>query len=781
MSPISALSGATTSGGIFYSGSSGNLTITGNLSTGTATCVTIGGSVSANVYGNITGGPASNASHGINSASTGSLNVSGNVTAIRGYGINATGSATTATISVTGNVAGGTVAGQSSRGISKSVVLGSVFLLGNVYGGPSGDQNNVGLYYSGGASATLTVYGTISANAGYGLHLVSNNSNVIISGGNIFGGSGTAAHGVYANAVTNLTSYNAVYGGSVAAVYGINFNSGASNATILNNVSARTGAGINNQAGSTLNITGNVYGGGGTSSGIINNTQPTLKIIGNVIGAGGNAITNNTFNNNITITGNVVGGTTGYGINATGGDVINVFGNVLAQKAHAINLNIGGGLVVNVTGSVIGGTNGTSSNGINNPINATISVSGSIVPTNSGSSGIFNNTNYQNTIYSYGTVYGNGYGYGSNVGTAAYGIYNLNNRSFGSTSISATKVQYGVYGYPAINDIYIMSNPLSSIMTVYMGGNNFSTIAGTATNTVSSLASLTINNITGTGNTRTIAYTTNHNISSIGVLLSSTGFSDPSWNTILPIVSIPTSSSITVSGVSVTPTFASASSVLIYQTGYYGNSAIVITNGPHNLNSGDTIYSNCFSDPNASWNGMFTVNILSLSSFSFTGPTAIPYFYGNIANTKYYDNLMDPALAAKLANVSVNPVNVRSGYSYNSNTQTGTLAIPPSASVLSGVAVDNGFGVNVYGTSVLPVSSDVRANIIYGSSNSLSGSMYVPLSTFVSYGVPVDNAVGTALLDPSALWAYPLSSIQVNTIGKTVGNIATKTDIASLL
>jgi hypothetical protein len=52
--------------------------------------------------------------------------------------------------------------------------------------------------------------------------------------------------------------------------------------------------------------------------------------------------------------------------------------------------------------------------------------------------------------------------------------------------------------------------------------------------------------------------------------------------------------------------------------------------------------------------------------------------------------------------------------------------------------------------------------------------MIVPSPDNVSKNIPVDNTVGTAVLDPTAIWAVPLTSINTsNSIGRRVKNAAT--------
>jgi hypothetical protein len=72
-----------------------------------------------------------------------------------------------------------------------------------------------------------------------------------------------------------------------------------------------------------------------------------------------------------------------------------------------------------------------------------------------------------------------------------------------------------------------------------------------------------------------------------------------------------------------------------------------------------------------------------------------------------------------------------------------------------------------------PIPANVRQGIVYAS-GSQTGTMIVPSPSNVANNVPVDNTLGTAVLDPNAIWAVPLTSINtLNSIGRRVKNAAT--------
>jgi hypothetical protein len=73
--------------------------------------------------------------------------------------------------------------------------------------------------------------------------------------------------------------------------------------------------------------------------------------------------------------------------------------------------------------------------------------------------------------------------------------------------------------------------------------------------------------------------------------------------------------------------------------------------------------------------------------------------------------------------------------------------------------------------------SPIPANVRQGKSYALgsqTGTMIVPNPANVVKNVPVDNTVGTGALDPSAIWAVPLSALTTNnSIGQIVKKVAT--------
>jgi len=104
-------------------------------------------------------------------------------------------------------------------------------------------------------------------------------------------------------------------------------------------------------------------------------------------------------------------------------------------------------------------------------------------------------------------------------------------------------------------------------------------------------------------------------------------------------------------------------------------------------------------------------------------------------------------------------------YEFRDNSTLGALPPSPPAPATRLVSPDT--------VADSPVPRDVRLGTIYAE-GSQTGTMVVPSRDNVAKGVLVDNTVGTAVLDPNAIWAVPLTSINtLNSIGRRVKNAAT--------
>jgi hypothetical protein len=104
-------------------------------------------------------------------------------------------------------------------------------------------------------------------------------------------------------------------------------------------------------------------------------------------------------------------------------------------------------------------------------------------------------------------------------------------------------------------------------------------------------------------------------------------------------------------------------------------------------------------------------------------------------------------------------------YEFRDNSTNG--ALPPAGPAPITRLVSPGTAIDA------PAASNVRQGVVYAA-GSLTGTMVVPAASNVANNVPVDNTVGTAVLDPNAIWAVPLTSINtLNSIGRRVKNAAT--------
>ena len=102
-----------------------------------------------------------------------------------------------------------------------------------------------------------------------------------------------------------------------------------------------TKTGISNTSIGTINVTGNITGGGGTNNNaVVNSSTGTINITGNVTGGTGATAygISNTSIGTVNVTGNVIAATsTGAGINSTTAGIINVIGQLQATTtANAV-------------------------------------------------------------------------------------------------------------------------------------------------------------------------------------------------------------------------------------------------------------------------------------------------------------------------------------------------------------------------------------------------------------------------------------------------------------
>lgn len=196
--------GGATSGGSFAL--SNGVTLTANVITGAATCLTMAGNASATVVGNITGGTATNA-YGAVTTSTGTLTVVGAVTG--GSGASAMGVYTNtanAKITITGNVTGGT--GSSASGVYPNATAVVVTITGSV----TASNTAVGGHNRG--NCTMNITGTVSG-VGNGSGVFNDSAGTITIVGTAIGASPGAGVGAV-NGTNGTMSVTRAKGGSLA-------------------------------------------------------------------------------------------------------------------------------------------------------------------------------------------------------------------------------------------------------------------------------------------------------------------------------------------------------------------------------------------------------------------------------------------------------------------------------------------------------------------------------------------------------------------------------------
>jgi fibronectin-binding autotransporter adhesin len=332
---------------------------------GTTTCLSFisGAPNSCTIIGNATGSSTNSNTFAIRNTNSGTVNILGNVTG---------GSATQDGIAV------------------RNETTGVINLTGTVTGG------------TGGSTASDTTGSIGISNAGSGQVTIV---------GDVSGGSVTAANGVANLSSGNIfirgTLMGCLAGSTCGAVYIANNSTGTINVTgnVLPRVADVGNIGTitnNSTVGATVNVVGNIIGGLNcaiTLGGTFTNTNIRGNIIGSQISTTRAALfgSASTGTENISITGNVIGG----GIGATAIEhsrpgTLTVFGNVSADFGRGITNALSG--TVNVFGNVIGGNN-TNIYGIHNSTTGIVNVFGSAIGgPGSGAHGVWNNQN-NGTVY----------------------------------------------------------------------------------------------------------------------------------------------------------------------------------------------------------------------------------------------------------------------------------------------------------------------------------------------------------------------------------------------
>jgi len=492
--------------------------------------------------------------------------------------------------------------------------------------------------------------------------------------------SGTITNGFsVTGAGANVTVNGAVNSSSTATKNGILFNSTGTSSLTINGAitggSTTNTFGVNVTEATTLTIVGNLNGGTGSSSNaLVFTALTTLNITGNVTGSSGGALS--------------------YGINRPSGAglcTVTITGNVTGGViTGSIGFNNAGRCHITVNGNVLGGTL-TSSYGISTVYAAAITnviITGTCTGTASASDGLyFSNSTQTGTLSITGNVVagsaGSGVTHAAGDGTVTLGA-----------SVTAGTAASG-NGFDRI-----AGSGHVTITGVVTGGSN-----GTAYGVKDSgSGNITINNnvsggTLGTGfiytGTTPGAITINGDIAA-GSGSGAHGLSCTSTS----------SPTIAINGKVTGGTTTSTANGFI-QT---GNAIVTIRDdawggpggyGVHNNTSTGTVTiqgkaiagTTLVAFPgvrNATTGGIVNIEGIEygdLGASPTEGPIRLTDLTDNTAAMHRF-GFSKKTLVTTASVVSASPANVRLGTVYDNGSQTGTLAVPSVANVLSGVATD---------------------------------------------------------------------------------------------
>jgi len=697
--------------------------------------------------------------------------------------------------------------------INQNVNLGTN---GHFYKGTTGSNGFV--MSSGNYSLTGIIYPSLLGAAGPCLSITGAASATIV--GHVNGGSagsGTTSYGINFGSTGVLNIYGDVEGGlKPATSYGIYYNNASGIINIYGSVYSTQIAGgtpayaIYANVAGKINIAGNIGLPTGPATPLWLTSSTTTSVTGNVYGGSGSSniygIRNAT--GNLTISGSViagVGGSNNWGVYNTS------TGNITARAVYA---NTGGYGIYNTQ-------NGT--------VSAQAVYSNGVLP---GLYAAAANTNYTNTMYNilgYPAIIGvtimpnpvtnKVWVYKGGSGITPYTTSSPYQRTVAFTSIansstpntlttltppftaiftnsignlSSLSLIPDLSGYWADNGnnqwSLVFSNPIyaDAYSVVYnninTGGGTFSPItydssysgnANTFGNFYNSTGTFPYNtslppisSLLTVAGSSTITFYGTHGLANTNVLLLST-FSDPSWNGYFGVNSIPSVSSVVISGPTTSnPTYTTSAPITLPTqncTSYYANSGLLISSSPLNITNNTTqlLFSN-WTDATMSWNGILNTKVIGNYAAIINGPLNSFTGTGNVISLSSMDLLSDNSAAGTLPAQS----DVRQNIVYGTG-QTGTLIVPALSTVLSGVPIDNTFG-----TLLVPASGDVRYGtpciVLTGSSypsyTVLAGGLRVPLPSFVLSGVATDNTFGTLVVTSSGTNYPALSDVRLNIV-----------------
>jgi hypothetical protein len=375
----------------------------------TATTITVGqagvrlithsGVGAASITGTITNTNLNAQYLAIENASSGILNINGNILFPQNNTTILTDGFIQNTINGTINITGivnGNVAGANRAQCVVNVSTGTINIVGNVNSPAAG-----ALFFTivNVSTGTITIQGNVTTTAATA---IDNRSSGIIT---ITGTCNSSATGVLlTNSSGTVTiNGNVAHTQTTQALTTIIDNTGAGTITITGdvsgavtvNVNAASGSLIRNNSSGVISIIGQLSlvawatTTGNSSNTLLNNSTGTINVTGSVIGQNhtgtGNAsgILNNS-TGTVNITGNIQAGatvTTGtsFAVRNIGLGVVNVIGNASGNGGTGRNLvsigNDGGG-TVNIAGNAIGGSTG---NAVLNSSTGTINLNGNAI------------------------------------------------------------------------------------------------------------------------------------------------------------------------------------------------------------------------------------------------------------------------------------------------------------------------------------------------------------------------------------------------------------------
>jgi hypothetical protein len=182
---------------------------------------------------------------------------------------------------------------------------------------------------------------------------------------------------------------------------------------------------------------------------------------------------------------------------------------------------------------------------------------------------------------------------------------------------------------------------------------------------------------------------------------------------------------------------------------------------------------------------------INISGSIFAGPAAPGISCTITGNSTLrgpiYASILYPGISFTTATTHI--VNA-TGPFYNVNNRNAVFA--PNIQLISGSTPTWTFNTETYAEQRtlytqnypgnFPSASNVRSGIMFGDTNQFTGTVAIPPSSSVLKGVPVDNTTGSASFDTQSVWSFPTASLTVTgSIGVRLRNTATVATDANLI